>query len=74
VTLIPPSFGACENNEKPYNAYENFDNCAGAGGVVARTEPELVDNRQSDVSAYQNLAFQCERGNNTFPPESQKIT
>jgi hypothetical protein len=39
-----------------------------------RTEPEHVDNRQSDVSAYENLAFQCERGKNAFPPESQKIT
>lgn len=84
VTLIPPSFGACEsnnkpyngynNNEKPSNAYESVNSSAGAGGVVVRTEPDLVDNKQTEVSAYENIAFQFERGKNASPPKNQKIT
>jgi len=64
-------YNAYENNEEPYNAYENFGNCAEAGSVVVKTEPQSVVSRESDVSAYENLAFQCESGNNTFPPKNR---
>lgn len=84
MTLKPPSFGVCENNEKPYNAYENnekpynayenFGSCAGGGGITVKTEPELADNRQLDVTAYANLAFRCESGNNSFPSEIRTIS
>lgn len=81
MTLEVPSFVVCENSEKPYNAYEksdktssayeNIENCAGTRSEVVKTEPELSDIQQSDVSAYANLAFHCESGKHPFPCENQ---
>jgi hypothetical protein len=65
---------ACEKSDKPYSEYENFENCAGTRSEVVKTDPELADIRQSDVSAYANLAFHCESGKNSFPCENQTIS
>lgn len=81
MTLEVPSFVVRENSEKPYNAYEksdkpyseyeNFENGAGTRSEVVKTEPELADIQQSDVSAYANLTFHCESGKRPFPCENQ---
>lgn len=81
MTLEVPSCVVCENSEKPYNAYEKsdkpyseyetFENCAGTRHEVVKTESELADIQQSDVSAYANLAFHCETGKHPFPSENQ---
>jgi hypothetical protein len=79
--LETPPLGVCENSEKPYNAceksnkpysaYENVESCAGTRSEVVKTESELPDIQQSDVSAYANLAFYCESGKHSFPSENQ---
>jgi hypothetical protein len=81
MTLEAPSFGVYENSKtpqngyeksnKPYIAYENVEICVGTGSGVLKTESELVDIRQSDGSAYANLAFYCESGRHSFPNENQ---
>jgi hypothetical protein len=73
-----PSSVVCENSEKPYNAYEKndkpycaYENCVGTRSEVVKTEPELADTQQSDVSAYENLAFHRESHKRPFPRENQ---
>jgi hypothetical protein len=60
-----------EKSNKPYSAYENIENCAGTRSEVVKTESELADIQQSNISAYANLAFCCESGKHSFSSEKQ---